>query len=416
MKINISPPRSHLIQRYLGLIVSFSYFSFGAFILSRLLGLHIYLYGFFAVMFSIYLIFRRNVNISSGTTVSVAMFILSSILYERLYVVGACLLSALFALAFTNKEKHLDSISRGIVLVATIFSLTSVCMWFIVLGSPDLIRLVMVDDNAAIESGLITVNSLNYLSYLGFSTNEYYEIFGLRMVRLKSFLKEPSTVPIFFLIPLAVSIKYRMKKSTILITLFCILTFSGTVYVGFGFFILNAFVIKIIGIRNARAFFLAEVILFTVGPLLLLLIDNLPMIILEYSREIEDNKISQRLASFSIRLRRSTEIYEEFSFFRFFYGGKGQALAGGMLSVTYQNGIVVALILLYYVFSVKVRDIADILYYSTWLVGLTVTSYGYIGYAGFLSIFLFRENNRLFFPSRLSTSVQHREATISHHR
>lgn len=72
----------------------------------------------------------------------------------------------------------------------------------------------------------------NPLMLLGGVTNESFEFLGLLPVpRIKSFLYEPSLIPLYFMVPAALSLQIkRSKKSFFVIALFCLLSLSGTFY------------------------------------------------------------------------------------------------------------------------------------------------------------------------------------------
>jgi hypothetical protein len=68
------------------------------------------------------------------------------------------------------------------------------------------------------------------VAFFGFNTGETLNIFGIELSRMRSYLSEPSLIPLYFLLPVSISmiigLKNYFKYFTILT--FCFLTFSGS--------------------------------------------------------------------------------------------------------------------------------------------------------------------------------------------
>jgi hypothetical protein len=386
----------HLSGGVLCLVMSLSYFSFGGFILSRLLGIHVIIYFFYFALFLLLSLNNYRIRISLLFLLTTCVFLIISTIHQMFFQSGAFLLFMLFVAATQGRQKMLTSISKNIVLIALFFSLSSLLMWIVVFGKPDLIALVSIIDNEAIEGGKLLLSDISPLGSLGLSTNEPIVLMGHQIARLKSFLKEPSVAPIFFAIPLALGLKLKMRKSVCFLSVFLFLTFSASVYLIVLVFFFNAYIYKLFGSNIAKIFIISEVFLLFLLPILFSMMEDLLQFIYVWSNTLDDYKLYGRINSGIKRLQILSGMLNEFAFSNLILGGgERHYAAGGIIGGIYKYGILLELILCFYILNKKLNDIADVLFFSTWIVGLTVTSYGFFGFNGFLSIYLFKELDRL---------------------
>lgn len=171
------------------------------------------------------------------------------------------------------EKKYADSMTISIILIATFFSLLGIFQFFILLLNPDLSPFVQF---SSFEKQYLQHDniSLHPLMILGFATGEQYELFGISITRVHSFLKEPSMMVPYFLMPgiLALSYKGWVKWLSIPLILFSLLSFSGAV---------GASMILVFGFFGLYILARGNMKLLTVIPILLLVVFSIVLLVFD---------------------------------------------------------------------------------------------------------------------------------------
>ena len=229
------------------LVISSIFIVSGSFWLTKLLDVRvvsqIIVYAAIVVIFTPIILKSIHVYYSEPIFLLTLSLLFSSIFFARGELVVLLNIINVFVVAalLSTRKKYADSITISIISMATFFSLLGITQFFIILFNPDL---VLVGNFSVFEKQYLQHEyiSLHPLMILGFTTGEQYELFGINISRVHSFIKEPSMmVPFFFFfVILALSYQGWIKYLSIPLILFSLLSFSGAVVASmvivFGFF------------------------------------------------------------------------------------------------------------------------------------------------------------------------------------
>lgn len=245
--LKISRADHNATKVIVGITISAIYFVSGFFWLTKLLDLRIVsqiiVYSAILILFTPIILNKIHAHYSEPIFLLTLSLLFSSILFERggeaviinlinVFVVAAVLCAG---------KIYTDSMTISFISIATFFSLLGIVQFFIFLFNPDLVHFAQF--SIFEEQYLQNDNmALHPLMILGFATGEQYELFGVNITRVHSFLKEPSMMVTFFLVPgiMALSYKGWIKWLSIPLILFSLISFSGAVgasmVIVFGFF------------------------------------------------------------------------------------------------------------------------------------------------------------------------------------
>jgi hypothetical protein len=164
------------------------------------------------------------------------VLLLTELLLRRqvLYVLdNTSMLLALLVIASAPRTLFWTA-ARALVWLATAFSCMALLQWVLLFTSPELgsFRLFVTDD------GTIENAVRHPIMYLGLFDEQVFNLAGRPIARLQSFAMEPSLNVAYFMLPacLAMLLNRRLYFGLgVLILAFCLLSFSGSVYLSFAF-------------------------------------------------------------------------------------------------------------------------------------------------------------------------------------
>lgn len=149
-------------------------------------------------------------------------------------------LIGLYILLSVSRRNIIASV-EWIVGIATFFACIAMVQFAILVVFPDLAihtRLGLLEDGGWTsinpEEGASIVRSLHPIAFLGLMTYDKLNILGFEISRMRSFTSEPSLLVVYFLFPAVLGLfldKLFWTKCSLLIIVFCILSFSGSVQV-----------------------------------------------------------------------------------------------------------------------------------------------------------------------------------------
>jgi hypothetical protein len=153
-------------------------------------------------------------------------------------------LVGLFILLTLSRRNIIASV-EWIVGIATFFACIAMLQFVILVLFPDLavhtrLGLMVEGGWTSInpEEGVPLVRSVHPIAYLGLMTYDKINILGIEISRMRSFTSEPSLLVVYFLFPAVLGLflnKLFWTKCSLLIIVFCILSFSGSVQVSLVF-------------------------------------------------------------------------------------------------------------------------------------------------------------------------------------
>jgi hypothetical protein len=166
----------------------------------------------------------------------VLALLLTELLLRRqpLYLLDAATSLLAMLLIYSAPRESFWIAARVLVWVATVFACMALLQWVLLFVMPDLgtFRLFITDD------GTIENSVKHPIMYLGLFEEQIFNLFGQPVARLQSFAMEPSLNVAYFMLPasLAMLMNRRLYFALGLIILaFCVLSFSGSVYLSFAF-------------------------------------------------------------------------------------------------------------------------------------------------------------------------------------
>jgi hypothetical protein len=125
--------------------------------------------------------------------------------------------------------------------------------WVLLFVTPELGEYrLLVDDYGNIE------NSVKHpIMYLGLFDEQIFNLFGRPIARLQSFAMEPSLNVAYFMLPASLAILMNRRLYFILgviILIFCLLSFSGSVYLSFAFAAMWLLLLTFVPLRFAFSY------------------------------------------------------------------------------------------------------------------------------------------------------------------
>ena len=313
------------------------------------------------------------------------------------------LISSLFILGVSNKG--LKYLTKGILLIAGIFSFFGVFVFISYLFDPSLLNresIFLSNSNISDES----IVAASIYDYFSFTSGDGFEFFGYRVTRVKGYSNEPSSTIVHYLAPAGFAFFYdwRYKSLGILMLLFSmvcisslvgILSILGSIPIFFIFSLQNLNLKKFIVIGSV----LFLIVLMTYSDYLVnSLVDIGDDIYNLYSYDLlarKEGSAIGRLQSYSNSIGH---------LFKNPIGGSSNALftpTALWLQIGMIGGFV--LILLYILYSLKLLNLAlhtfsgtsiykkygISLLVSIYIVTFTISSYGWDRVPGTIMLFLF---------------------------
>jgi hypothetical protein len=130
-----------------------------------------------------------------------------------------------------------------VVKVAALFAAGGVMLFLILAAFPSASSYIEWSADIYLSRDFALTNPL---MLLGSATNESFEFLGLFSVpRIKSFLYEPSLIPMYFVVPMAMSLYIgRSRLALACIVTFCFVSLSGTFYATIGCGIISLLLLR----------------------------------------------------------------------------------------------------------------------------------------------------------------------------
>jgi hypothetical protein len=172
---------------------------------------------------------------------------------QPLYILDAvCTLLAMLVIYSAPRDSFWIA-ARALVWTATTFACMALLQWVLLFVTPELGEYrLLVDDYGNIE------NSVKHpIMYLGLFDEQIFNLFGRPIARLQSFAMEPSLNVAYFMLPASLAILMNRRLYFILgviILIFCLLSFSGSVYLSFAFAAMWLLLLTFVPLRFAFSY------------------------------------------------------------------------------------------------------------------------------------------------------------------
>ena len=189
---------------------------------------------FFVLLF----IFKNKMKWSIILTYITIMLITNLFFFISIEVVLELILCLFVTYLVTNLSYlTLVKLLKTILNLTYLFSIVALLQFIFIIFFPNFIentQIALTD-----QKEWVYINDTSYgtkiiqiplVAIFGFNTGETLNIFGIELSRMRSYLSEPSLIPLYFMFPVSISmiigLKYYLKYFIILT--FCFLTFSGS--------------------------------------------------------------------------------------------------------------------------------------------------------------------------------------------
>lgn len=170
---------------------------------------------------------RSNPLVLLAGAMAVSWVVFASDALSALEMLAAALL---VATVFTLPWRYVELLISVLVIVATFFALLALLEFVVLVFRPELVDATVSYLLQPVRGGAYYVS--HPIAYLGLTTGERRSLFGLIVVRLSSFMREPSLVVPYFVLPgvLALTARTAIRWLALPLFLFSLLCLTGAFY------------------------------------------------------------------------------------------------------------------------------------------------------------------------------------------